>query len=127
MSAGPPQANATLTAVTSATAATGGREDWDEPEGAEPAGAGASKWTGSEPAYYLEKVERAPDGSDVYVRRTLVLQTATARAAGIDTDDVLTFTDPTGTTRQATAQLIRYSDAPISAQLQTTRIDLQPA
>ncbi len=140
MSRGPLQTNARLTAVTSATAATGGREDWDQAEGTEPAGAGAGKWTGDEPAYYREAVEKIPQGADVLVRRTLWLQTTTAREIGIDTDDVLTFVDPGGTTRTATAVAIAYSDASaapaagqpagpalVSARLQTTRIELTPA
>lgn len=131
MSRGPLQVNATITSVTGATAATGGREDWDTAEGVEPAGAGAAKWSGEEPAYYRERVEKVPQGADVLVRRTLWLQTSAARELAIDTDDVITFTDPAGVSRKATAVAVAYADAGaagiVSDRLQTTRIDLTPA
>lgn len=109
MSRGPLQTNATLTAVTTATAATGGRDDWDETEGVEPTGAGTSKWSGSEPVYYRESFDKL-DGN-VYVRRTLWLQNQTARTIGIDSDDVLTFTAPSGISVTATVTLLAYADA----------------
>ena len=126
-----PQTNARLTAVNGATAATGGRDDWDAP-GAEPAGAGAQKWIGDAPAYYQERVTRLEDTgggeANVVQARTLYLETATARAIGIDTDDVITFTDPAGVSRTGNAQVVTYSElAGVPSGLQTTRIELTPA
>lgn len=139
MTLGPLHVNAHLLAVASATAATGGRDDWDTAEGVEPTGAATSKWTGEEPAYYQEDVDHT-DPANVLVRRTLYLQTATARAAGIDTDDVLTIRGPDGTEFTTTAIAVAYSDASaggnpdydltppiVSAQMETTRLELQPA
>ena len=139
MSLGTLQTNARLLAVASATAATGGRDDWDEDEAVEPDGAATSKWTGDEPAYYREEVDNTQPG-DVLVRRTLWLQTQTAKAAGIDTDDVLTILGPDGVEFAARAQAVAYSHAHaggspdydfapplVSPELETTRLQLQPA
>lgn len=135
MSLGPLQVNARLSAVSTATAATGGRDDWDEEEGVEPDGAGTAKWTGDAPAYYREEIDHTEQG-DVIVRRTLWLQTAVARAAGIDTDDVLTIINPNGDTVSIPAVAIAYSDArergsyaaPLaSPEVETTKLELQPA
>ena len=133
MTLGPRHVNARLTAVATATAATGGRDDWDTAENVEPAGAGTSKWSGDEPAYYREEVDRT-DPAGVLVRRTLWLQTTAARTAGIDTDDVITFTGPDGTTHTATAIAVAYSDPSelngtpiVSERIATTRLELQPA
>ena len=133
MTLGPLHVNARLTAVATATAATGGRDDWATAEGVEPAGAGTSKWTGDEPAYYREEVDRT-DPAGVLVRRTLWLQTLTAREAGIDTDDTITFTGPDGQSHVATAIAVAYSDAAgqndtpiVSERIETTRLELQPA
>lgn len=123
----PPQVNATLTRVTGATAATGGRDDWDAP-GVEPAGAGPQKWAGAAPAYYSESVQRTAGGGDVNVAstRTLFVDSAVARAAGIDTDDVLTFTGPDGVVRTARAATVAVRElAGIPADLQTARLDLE--
>lgn len=138
MSLGPLQTNARLLAVSSATAATGGRDDWDEEEGAEPTDAGTSKWAGDEPAYYREVIDHTQEG-DVIVRRTLWLQTQTARAAGIDTDDVLTIRTPSGSEVAIPAVAVAYSDAAergspdysfeppiVDARLETTKLELQP-
>lgn len=134
MTIGPLQANATVTAVKTASAATGGRDDWDTQEGVEPAGAEAAKWSGTELAYYREAIDKV-DGN-VLVRRTLYLQTAAARTMGIDTDDVITFTGPDGVERKATAVLVAYADPTRAGELgglvsdsriATTRLELQPA
>lgn len=130
----PPQANAQLTRVTSATAATGGRDQWDSAvAGAptEPTGAGAAKWTGIADAYYSERVDRTPGDAgavDVIVHHVLYIDSAVARAAGIDTDDVLTFTDPTGATRTARASSVAIRELPgIPPSLQTARLELELA
>lgn len=129
----PPQVNATVTRVTGATAATGNRDNWDAamagatgPAG-EPAGAGAEKWSGEVPAFLEEKIARSlTDVSDVAERRRLHLDTSDARALGVDTDDVITFTGPDGLSRTATALLVVYSDfAGIPAALQTTTLELR--
>ena len=139
MSLGPLQVNARLLAVATATAATGGRDDWDEEEGVEPDGAATTKWEGDEPAYYREEVDNTQPG-DVFVRRTLWVQTSTAKAAGIDTDDVLTIRAADGTEFTATAQAVAYSQASasgspdydfspplVSPEMETTRLQLRPA
>lgn len=124
----PPFHNATLVGVTSATAATGGRDDWDAP--AEPAGAGSTKWTGEAPAYYRQDVERVvgPNGVDVVEVRELIIDSAVARAAGVDTDDVVRFIDSAGVeqTARASAIAVRELDG-IPATLQTTKLELEPA
>lgn len=123
----PPQVNATLTRVAGATAATGGRDDWDEPAGQEPAGAGAQKWTGAEEAYLREKVERIRDGQTVtnVTVRTLIIDTSVYRAIGIDTDDVVTYTGPDGEEQSSTCEAIAASElAGIPLALQTTRLEL---
>lgn len=127
--AGPPQANASLVAVLSATGATGGREDWDEPAGLEPAGAGTVKWTGSGPVYYREQTDRSAGeaGVDVYTRRALYLTTGLARATGLDTDDVLVIVDPAGGQVRARATSVVLRElAGVPAELQTARVELQP-
>lgn len=127
----PPQVNARLTAVTTATAAVSrAREDWDQPAGVEPSGAGASKWTGDAPAYYREASRFVPGagGATVVAERVLYIDSAVAREAGLDTDDVLTFTDPTGATVQARAVVIAVSELPgIPDELQTARLELGDA
>lgn len=128
MSLGPLQTNATVTRVTDATAAMGGLDDWDSAP-SEPATSGAAKWTGSERAYLkVETVrEQGPDGVNVLVRRTLIVQAAAARLMGVDTDDVITFTGPDGTQATATASAISISElAGIDPRLQTARLELQP-
>jgi len=119
----PPQSNATLDQVLQATAATGGRDDWDQAAGVEPAGAGAVKWTGPAAAYYTEGIVYS-DGNRIATRR-LIVDTATARASGVDTDDVLVFT-VAGVQRQARAVevLIRELEE-IPPELQTTRLELE--
>lgn len=121
-----PQVNARLTAVGQATAAQNQRDDWHEEAGEEPAGAGASKWSGDEPAYYLEARERI--GGDLVDVRALIIETALAQTIGVDTNDVLTFTDPAGVERTVTATRIRvsaYAGAPSSHQ--TARLELADA
>lgn len=133
MTLGPLHVNARLTFVGTATAATGGRDDWDTVEGVEPTGAGTMKWEGDEPAYYREEVDDT-NPAGVLVRRTLWIQTTAARTAGIDTDDIITFTGPDGTEHTATAIAVAYSDAAeqygtpiVSERIATTRLELQPA
>lgn len=129
----PPQVNATLTRVTGATAATGGRDDWDaamdglEGAAAEPAGAGAVKWEGEAAAYYRESVRRGQGATaDVVEARTLYIDSHVARAASIDTDDVLTFRDPSGAERTARAGTVAIRElAGIPATLQTARLELE--
>lgn len=119
----PPQVNARLTRVQGATVATGGRDDWDAPA-VEPGDAGAEKWAGVADAYYRETHDRRPDGR-VLVRE-LILDTATVTAAGIDTDDVLTFTDPAGVERTARAAIVAIRElAGVPAELQTARLELE--
>jgi hypothetical protein len=132
----PSQTNARLTLVTGATAATGGRDDWDAP-GVAPGGPGAApappvKWqapAGAElNAYYRESVQRftGADGPTVAPVRTLIIDSSVARAAGIDTDDVLTFTGPDGVVRTARATVIAVRElAGIPARLQTARLELE--
>ena len=133
-----PQDNATLTRVTTATAATGNRDDWDEAvAGAatqtadEPAGAGAEKWAGTERAYFYEKADRVagPEGVTILTRRALVVPTAVHDLIGVDHDDVLHFTvDRTGQELQATAASIRVADLDgIPDELRTTRYELAVA
>lgn len=121
-----PQSNARLVAVTSATAARGDRDDWDQAAGVEPAGAGTSKWTGDVPAYYRQDVQRVLGGDANVTRvRTLYVESAVARAAGLDNDDVVTFVDDAGVTRTATARVVSVRTlASIPLGLQTTRLDL---
>lgn len=134
----PLQHNARLVAVSDATAATAGRDDFFENEGTEPTGAGASKWTGDIAVYYREAIDDKT--GDVLVRRSLWLTTVDARKIGIDTDDVVTFVGPDGVQRKATAKLVAYSDAQgsyqtgevpsgriVSSQIETTRLELTPA
>lgn len=139
MSRGPLHVNARIISVVDATAATGGRDDWwADVESEEPAGAGASKWTGDEPAYYREAIDDST--GDVLERRTLWLATQTARTIGIDTDDVILFIGPDGQQHTATAQAVAYSDASsryiageelgpsiVGPRLETTRLELTPA
>lgn len=120
----PPQVNARLTAVNDADAASGGRDDWDAPAAPDGPAAGVEKWAGDEPAYYTEKITRA-DGN-VVATRILYVDTHVATAAGIDTDDVLTFTDPDGEVRRARAALVaRRALAGVPLELQTTRLELE--
>ena len=121
-----PQENATLTKVTQGTAAKGARDDWDDP-GTEPDGAGATKWEGEEPAYYLDTVKREWTGQGVNVVkvRALIIPSALARSIGVDTNDVITFTAPAGDL-VAVAQQVRISELEeIPAELQTARLDLE--
>lgn len=126
----PVQVNAHLTRIRAATAATGGRDDWDAP-GAEPAGAGAVKWEAPGPelnAYYREKARRPADGvgDDVVTDRTLIIDSTVARAAGVDTDDVLEYVDPDGQARTARAATVAIAELPgIPASLQTARLELE--
>jgi hypothetical protein len=129
----PTQVNAMLTAVNGADAGTGGRDDWDAPVAASsPASAatGPVKWTGSADAYYGERIQRVPDGAggvNIIAIRRLIVDSAIARAAGIDTDDVVTFTNPAGVVVHARAAAIRVAELDgVSAGLQTTRLDLEP-
>lgn len=130
----PPQVNATVTKVAAATGGAGGRDNWDETLAAgapdEPAGAGAQKWAGTVAAFLEEKVDRVPgpNGVDVLERRRLHVDAADARAIGVDTDDVVTFTDPAGVQRTARVIVAAYAElAGIPAELQTTRLELEPA
>lgn len=127
----PLQVNATLTAVNGSDAGTGGRDDWDAPVPAATdatAPTGPVKWAGVADAYYVEQDVRAvgPAGVDVTTVRRLIIDSTVARASGVDTDDVLTFTDPTGTVVHARASKVRISElAGVSASLQTARLDLE--
>lgn len=131
----PPQVNATITRVQAATAATGGRDDWDESMAnvaapAEPAGAGAEKWAGTAKAFLEEKASRSFEAGndDVLERRILHVDSVDARAMGLDTNDVITFTDPAGIVRQATAAAIAIAElAGIPRELQTATIELRAA
>lgn len=127
----PPQTNARLTAVNAADTGTGGRDDWDAPAPAstpDTAPAGAVKWSGDADAYYRQKVQRTPDGSgglNIVEVRTLFVDSAVARASGVDTDDVITFTDPAGVVRRARASSIALSELDgVPSDLQTARLEL---
>jgi hypothetical protein len=121
----PPQVNATLTAVHGADAETGGRDDWDAPAVQDGTPDGPSKWTGTADAYYREDVTRV--GPDVVEVRALYVDSAVAREAGIDTDDVLSFTDPAGNPRTARASVVAIRELDgIPADLQTARLELEP-
>lgn len=133
----PPQTNATLTAITGATAATGGRDDWDEALDAvedatrpvaEPAGAGAEKWTGSVRAYYRERVVRdfTGDATNVTPTATLYVDTADLDGTVLDTDDVIVLELDGVGQRTATASAIAASRlAGIPGTVATTRIELR--
>lgn len=129
----PAQVNAALVRVTSATAATGGRDDWDDavagtaPAGSEPAGAGTVKWVGEADAYLRETVRRdAGESGGVVESRILYVDTVIARAAGIDTDDVLTFRDIAGVERTARARIVARAELDgIPSRLATTRLELE--
>lgn len=77
-------------------------------------------------AYYRESVEdRQGDAGGVVEVRTLIIDSSVARASSIDTDDVITFTDPAGLTRTArAARVARGELAGIPDHLQTTRLEL---
>lgn len=121
----PAQVNATLTAVHGADAETGGRDDWDAPAAQDGTPNGAEKWTGTADAYYRQDVTRV--GPDVLEVRVLYVDSAIARAAGIDTDDVLSFTDPAGNPRTARAAVVAIRElAGIPGDLQTARLELEP-
>jgi hypothetical protein len=124
----PPQVNARLVAVNGADAATGGADDWDSP--ASPgAPAGSLKWDGGADAYYRETERRLEDGGNttVVAVRELYVDTTVARAASIDTDDVITFLDPAGVERTGRALIVTRSElAGIPEALQTTRLELEP-
>jgi hypothetical protein len=127
----PPQVNARLTGVTTATAArTMAREDWDQAAGVEPAGAGTVKWSGDAPAYYREATRFVPGaaGATVISERVLYVDSRVVREAGIDTDDVLSFTDPAGVARTARAIVIAVSELDgVPPELQTARLELADA
>jgi len=90
--------------------------------------AGAAKWNGSAPAYYREDVRRdvTAGGANVVAARVLYVDSAVARAAGIDTDDVLTFTDPAGVVVSARAAVVAIRELDgVPAELQTARLELE--
>jgi len=126
----PPQVNATLTKVTTATAATGGRDDWDAANAGltgpalEPAGSGTLKWQGRAGAYFQQTIRQTTDGlvgADV-----LYLDSAVVREAGLDTDDVIAFTDSAGVQHVGTATIVALRElAGVPRELQTTRIELE--
>lgn len=126
----PAQVNATLTGVTGATAASGGRDNYYEPEGPPDADEGAVKLAdGDVAAYYRERIDRVqgPNGVDVLTRRTLIIDSVDFRDLGIDTDDVLTIDGPAGTfTARAQAVAVAELDG-IPRDLATTRIELEPS
>jgi hypothetical protein len=127
----PPQANATISKVTAATAATGGRDDWDTSTvttPAEPAGSGAVKWTGAARCYYRERTVKSAAGGELNVElsRTVILETAAFDAMTLDTDDVLTLERDGKAPLTARASVIeRRALARIPAHLQTTRLELE--
>lgn len=127
----PAQINAELVAVNGADAGTGGRDDWDAPAPASSSSSpatGPAKWAGSVGAYYTETSERRAGGAgpDVVTVAYLIIDTAAARAAGVDTDDVLTFIDPAGVERTARAARIRFAELDgIPAELATTKLELE--
>lgn len=125
------QVNAALLTVTGATAASGGRDDWDNPGADAPgAGAGAAKFDGELDAYYREKTDRraGANGTDVEVSRVLWLTAADARPLGLDTDDVITFRGPDGEEHTGRAIAVAISELPgASDAVQTARIDLELA
>lgn len=132
----PAQINATLTHITAATAASGGRDDWDEARAAdtnqtpvsEPAGTGAVKWEGYAGAYLTDGLIRVdgPNGPKIGTVRVLYIDSAIAVAADLDTDDVLEFTDQNGREMTGEADMVAVRQlAGIPGNLQTTRIQLR--
>lgn len=119
----PPQANASVTIVTGAGVA----DDWDR------AGTtGAEKWNGAADAYYREKTDRVSDGAgtvNIFTRRTLWVDTADADLMNVDTDDRITFAldDGSGPFTATAVSVARARLAGIPTNLQTTRIELEPA
>ncbi len=132
----PAQINATLTRITAATAASGGRDDWDEAriatdtdtDTAEPAGTGAVKWEGHAGAYLTDGLIRVdgPNGPRVGTVRVLYIDSAIAVTAALDTDDVIEFTDQNGREMSGEADMVAIRQlAGIPGNLQTTRIQLR--
>lgn len=133
--------NATLVRVLEATAATGGRDDWDQAlsgatgAGAEPSGAGALKAQGPWRVYYRERNERpvtqtlGGDRIDRHTVRTVYGPGDQLAGVALDTDDVLVLVldrDPTVEVT-ATAQAVARNDTPgLPAIVRSTRIDLTP-
>lgn len=123
----PPYTNARLVAVIAATAASGGRDDWDTP-GVEPTGAGASKWSGDQAAYYRQSVRRVAGaaGEDVVSVRVLYIDSHVARLTGVDTDDVIVFTDYAGAEHRARAAAVAVAELDgIPLNVQTARLELE--
>lgn len=117
----PPQVNAVVTAVVGAGIA----DDWDVP-----AAAGPAKWAGEASAYLRERVDRIATGDsyNVFVKRTLFLDTADVDAMGLDTDDLITFTPQGRPAQTSPAKAIAPARlAAIPTNLQTTRIELEDA
>jgi len=122
----PAQTNARLTRVGSATAKTGGRDDWDQAAGVEPAGANTEKWAGAAPAYYTatSRFTPGPDGADFTATRRLIIDSTVARASGVDADDVVTWTGAgAGTARVIAVSIAELAGIP--PELQTARLDLE--
>lgn len=124
----PPQVNAKLTAVKTATAAKGGRDNWDNPT-VEPSGSGAVKWSGEAPAYSTDGLSRVQgvNGPSIAIVRVLYVDSSIAVAANIDTDDIIEWTDHNGVARSGEAKIVSVRQlSGIPQELQTTRIELQP-
>lgn len=126
----PPQVNARVTAVH----AQGIPDDWDTHQGGDP---GAPKWVGELAAYYRVKVDRvaADGGVNIITRRTLWVDTAALRRAGLignadpeldlDTDDVITFTPAARPELRLPAIAVAASELAGAGPVSTTRIDLE--
>ena len=112
-----PFANATLTEVREVTYTA----DFDRD--AEPA-AGVAKWSGTQPAYYRDTVERftTGQGSDVLVVRELYLDSYDA-AQMVEEGDTLHF-DWAGLSKTGMARAVARRTLP-GHPLQTTRIELE--
>lgn len=123
----PAQVNAQLVSIAPATAATGGRDDWETP-GTDPGAGAAAKWTGSIAAYYREHRTRLQGGGadDVVFERTVWVNTSQLPAA-LDTDDVITITYAGATITGTAAMIARSQLDGVADDVATTRIDLAPA
>lgn len=117
----PPQANATVTLVKG----SGQRDDWDRP-----GAAGADKWAGTARAYYREATDRDRSSGELNVatRRELIVETALLDEAGIDTDDLITFTvDGAGETTGVAKSIRRSALNGVPPSLQTSKLTLEDA
>lgn len=91
----------------------------DTAEGSAPAAPGPTRWVGRSGCWYEERRDRRTTidrGSDIYIRRTLVITDALRGPGGrleFDDGDVVTFTRHRSTVEQrGTVQNAEHTDAP---------------